>query len=60
MRKFKVIFEIHIDRNIKAFEEIIVEAGNKKLASLRAMSEISKIEKYEGMFKSIHSIEEDK
>ena len=58
MRKFKVMFEIHIDRNRKAMKEIVVEAGNKRLASIRAMAEIGKIEKFSGLFKNILSIEE--
>ncbi len=58
MNKYKVIFEIHVDRNRKEFKEIIVEAGTKKLAMVRALSEINKIKEYEGIFKNIKEIEE--
>ena len=58
MKKFKVMFEIHVDRNRKEFKEIIVEAGTKKLAMVRALSEINKIKEYEGIFKNIKEIEE--
>ena len=58
MRRFKVMFEIHVDRNRKEFKEVIVEAGNKKLASFRAMTEIGKIKEFDNLFKNIVSIEE--
>lgn len=58
MKHFKVMFEIHIDRNKKEFKEILVEAGNKKLATLRAMSEIGKIDRYSSLFKNIVFVEE--
>lgn len=60
MRQFKIVVEIHIDRNRKTFEEFIVEAGNKKLASIRGLQEVSKKKDYDGLFKSIVSVEEIK
>ena len=60
MKKFKVIFEIHIDHNRKEFKEVIVEAGNIRLASIRAMAEINKIKEFEEYFKNIARIEEVK
>ena len=58
MKKYKVIFEIHIDRNRKEFKEVEVEAGNVKIATLRAMAEIGKIEGYSDLFKNVVSVEE--
>lgn len=60
MKKYRVMFEIHIDYNRKEFKEIEVEAGNKRLAISRAMSIISKEERYDGKFKDIKSVEEVK
>lgn len=60
MNKYKVTFEIHIDRNRKTYKEIIVEAGNKKFAMSRALSEISKVPEFEGLFKNVKSVEEIK
>lgn len=58
MKKFKIIFEIHLDRDRKDYKEIIIEAGNKKVASIRAMYEIGKFQEYSGLFKNIISVEE--
>lgn len=58
MKKFKVVIEIHIDRDRKEHKQIVVEAGNKKLASIRALSEIGKDKKYTDNFKNVLSVEE--
>lgn len=58
MKKYLVMFEIHIDYNRKEYKEIEVEAGNKRLAISRAMAIISKDERYNGKFKDIKSVEE--
>ena len=58
MNKYKVTFEIHVDRNRKEYRDIIVEAGNKKFAMTRALSEMSKVSEYSGMFKNVLRVEE--
>jgi len=58
MKKYLVMFEIHIDYNRKEFKEVEVEAGNKRLAIARAMGIISKEERYNGKFKDVKSVEE--
>lgn len=58
MNKYKVTFEIHVDRSHKEYKDIVVEAGNKKFAMTRALSEISKIDRYSGMFKNVLRVEE--
>lgn len=60
MKKYKVTFEIHIDRQRKVYKTIEVEAGNKKMASIRAMTETNKDMAYNGLFKNITKIEEVK
>lgn len=60
MKKYKVTFEIHIDRQRKFYKVIEVEAGNKKMASIRAMTEINKDSSYSGLFKNITKVEEIK
>ena len=59
MRKWHVIFEIFKGTN-REMKSVDVEAGTKKLAMLRAMSEINKIEGYSDLFKQVYSIEEEK
>lgn len=58
MKKYKVIFEIHVDVKRKIVREIEVEAGNKKTASIRAMGELAKDRSMSGYFKNIVSVEE--
>ncbi len=59
MRKWHVIFEVFKGTN-REIKSVDVEAGTKKLAMLRAMSEINKIEGYSDLFKQVYSIEEEK
>lgn len=58
MRKYNVYFEIFKNNGHKENRTIHVEAGTKKLAVLRAMSEINKLEGYSGLFKNVVKIEE--
>ena len=58
MKHYKVIFEIHYENGTKAYKDILVEAGNRKTAAIRAMGVIGKIEEYKDLFKNIKSIEE--
>lgn len=60
MRKYLVMFEIHVDFNRKEYKSVEVEAGNKRLAIARAMAIISKEEQYSGKFKDVKSVEEIK
>lgn len=64
MKKFLVTFDIYkyIDQyKTKAVKETItIEAGNKRVASLRAMAELNKNKEYEGLYKTLRSIEEVK
>ena len=57
MKKFKVVFKIFWER-YPSFREIIVEAGTKKSASIRAMIELNKDTRISGLYKTIESIEE--
>ena len=59
MRKWHVIFEVFKGTN-REMKSVDVEAGTKKLAMLRAMSEINKIDGYSELFKQVYSIEEEK
>ena len=58
MRKFRVVFEVFKDGKGKERKEIFVEAGNKKLAVVRAMSAINKLEGYSELYKNVAAIEE--
>lgn len=57
MKKWKVVFEVYRDAG-KEFRDVIIEAGNKKIAMMRAMSEINKIAGYSELFKKVNRIEE--
>ena len=64
MKKYIVTIDIHryID-DYKAVAEpkiIEVEAGNKRIASLRAMMELNKDKEYAGLYKTLKSVEEVK
>lgn len=58
MRKFNVTFEVFLAGNQKTNKTVVVEAGNKKLAALRAMVEINKLDGYSGLYKNVIKIEE--
>ena len=58
MRKFNVTFEVFKNDGHKENKTIFVEAGNKKLAALRAMMEINKIPEYSSLYKNVVKIQE--
>lgn len=58
MNKYNVTFEVFLAGNMKGKKSIIVEAGNKKLAILRAMLEINKIDEYKARYKKVINAEE--
>lgn len=58
MRKFNVTFEVFVSAGTKQNKTITVEAGTKKLAALRAMVEINKIDGYSQLYKNVIGIEE--
>lgn len=58
MKIFKVIIDVFHSKNDVETKTIQIEAGNKKLASLRALGEISKQKEYMDLFKSVKSVEE--
>ena len=53
MRKFNVIFEVFNENGTKEYKSISVEAGNKKLAALRGMQTINKMDGYSERFKNV-------
>ena len=58
MKYFNVTFEIHRGTNHKEYKTVKVEAGNKKLATIRGMIEINKISGYSDLFKNVVKVEE--
>ena len=58
MRKFNVIFEVFGEQGEKEFRTVTVEAGNKKIAALRGMQAINKLDGYSEKFKNVTRIEE--
>lgn len=58
MRKFNVIFEVFNDKGQKEMKIVLVEAGNKKIAALRGMQAINKLDGYSEKFKNVVQIEE--
>ena len=58
MKTFRVTFEVFKNDGTKEYKPVIVEAGNKKLAAIRAMTEINKIEGYAMLYKNVHGIVE--
>lgn len=58
MRKFNVTFEVFMSTGKKQNKTITIEAGNKKLAALRAMMEINKLEGYSQLYKNVVKVEE--
>ncbi len=58
MRKFNVIFEVFNENGQKEMKTVAVEAGNKKLAALRGMQAINKLDGYSEKFKNVVQIEE--
>lgn len=58
MHKFNVMFQVFDDYGNVDFKVITVEAGNKKIAALRGMQELNKIEGYSDRYKNLVKIEE--
>lgn len=58
MRNFNVIFEVFDKNGRKELKTVSVEAGNKKLAALRGMQVINKLDGYSEKFKNVIQIEE--
>lgn len=58
MRKFNVTFEVFMSTGKKQNKTIMVEAGNKKLAALRGMMEINKLDGYSQLYKNVVKVEE--
>ncbi len=58
MRKFNVIFEVFEENGQKEIKTVAVEAGNKKLAALRGMQAINKLDGYSEKYKNVVQIEE--
>ena len=59
MSNYEVTFEVFTDNSAKPREEfkIKAEAGNKKLAVLRAMQAINKMEEYSNLYKNVKKVE---
>lgn len=60
MREYKVTFQVFNDDGSSETKIVKVIAGNIKLATIRAMSEINKIPGYSNLFKKLYSVEEVK
>ena len=60
MKHWSVTFEVFLgnSKNGKELKVIDVEAGTKKLAAIRAMTLINKMEGYENLFKQVMKVEE--
>lgn len=58
MRKFNVTFEVFMSTGKKQNKIIMIEAGTKKLAALRAMTEINKLDGYSQLYKNVVKVEE--
>ena len=59
MSNYEVIFEVFTGNSTKPREELKIkaEAGNKKLAVLRAMQAINKMEGYSNLYKNVKKVE---
>ena len=60
MRKYNVVFDIFNGEGQKSSKVVTVEAGNKKLAVVRALGELTLMNngEYEGLYKQIAKVEE--
>lgn len=58
MKKFKILIDIFHGRDRVETRAFTVEAGNKKMATIRALSEVSKIKEFASFYKSVKSVEE--
>lgn len=60
MKKFEVFFEVYNDSSNKAKEivKFVVEAGTKKLATLRAIKLLNEDKRYENHYKALKDVKE--
>ena len=58
MKNWNVTFEVFTSGGKKEYKKIRVVAGTKKLAAIRAMQEINKLEGYPERYKNIIEIME--
>ena len=58
MKNYIVEFEVFSDDGKKSYRTINIEAGNKKIAALRAMSKINKDQSLAQSYKNLLSIRE--
>ena len=57
MKYYRVVVDVHFDDGHREQKILAIEAGNKRLASLRAMSELAK-QGYADCYKTLISVEE--
>ena len=60
MKKFEVFFEVYNDSSNKTKELVrfVVEAGTKKLATLRAIKLLNEDKRYENHYKALKDVKE--
>lgn len=56
MNKYRVIVNIYRERETLA-KELIVEAGSKKLATLRALLQVNETPEFKELYKNVKSVE---
>lgn len=56
MFRYEVIFKVFRDAKKTELVPIVVEAGSKKLATIRAMLEINKKPEYKDLYKNVEDI----
>jgi len=62
---YNVAIEVYDDNDfrgniIKEVKTVQIEAGNRKLAGLKALAAVNKIEGYSNLYKNIKSIDEER
>lgn len=58
MKKYVVEFEIFFGDGNKGYKTVTIEAGSKKIAALRAMTEINKDQSVAQLYKNLLSVRE--
>lgn len=58
MKNYVVEFEIFDENGKKSYRTVSVEAGNKKIAAVRAMSKINKDQSVAQLYKNLLSVRE--
>lgn len=56
MYKYEVNIKVYMEKNRSEEVIITVEAGNKKLAAIRALLEINKNPKYKDLYKNVEEV----